>query len=287
MNYELVKVCGMRDAENIRAVEALGVDWMGFIFWPGSRRYVAERPSYLPVKAKRVGVFVDADMAEVMQKVEEYALDIIQLHGTESPEYVAQLADLIGHPSPLNSHFSPHASRLSLIKAFNIATAEDLKQTKAYEGLADYFLFDTKCKMPGGSGQQFDWSILSAYDAPVPYLLSGGIGPDDAERIKAFANPQSSILNPQSKNPQSSILNSQSKNPQSSILNPQSKNPQSSILNSQSKNPQSTPCIGIDLNSRFESEPGMKDVAALRRFLSQISHTPHSTHQPHQDNEQN
>ena len=263
MNYELVKVCGMRDAENIRAVEALGVDWMGFIFWPGSRRYVAERPSYLPVKAKRVGVFVDADMAEVMQKVEEYALDIIQLHGTESPEYVAQLADLIGHPSPLNSHFSPHASRLSLIKAFNIATAEDLKQTKAYEGLADYFLFDTKCKMPGGSGQQFDWSILSAYDAPVPYLLSGGIGPDDAERIKAFANPQSSILNPQSKNPQSSILNSQS------------------------KNPQSTPCIGIDLNSRFESEPGMKDVAALRRFLSQISHTPHSTHQPHQDNEQN
>ena len=200
-----IKVCGMREAENIREVEALGIDMMGFIFWPKSKRYVSEKPAYLPTKCKRVGVFVDEDIEQVKRIAEDFALDFIQLHGSESPE-------LISHLSPLTSH-------LSIIKAFNIATAEDLETIKPYEGIVDYFLFDTKATLPGGSGQQFDWSILDAYHGVTPFLLSGGIGPDDAERVKAYYHPQ---------------------------------------------------CAGIDLNSRFEMAPGLKDANKLKEFLEKI-----------------
>ena len=168
----MIKVCGMREAENIREVEALGIDMMGFIFWPKSSRYVSERPAYLPTQCKRVGVFVNEDVKKVKHIAEDYALDFIQLHGSESPEQI--------------SHLSPLASHLSIIKAFNIATADDLEATKPYEGLVDYFLFDTKAQLPGGSGQQFDWSVLTNYVGKTPFLLSGGIGPDDAKRVKAF-----------------------------------------------------------------------------------------------------
>ena len=168
----MIKVCGMREAENIREVEALGIDMIGFIFWPKSSRYVSERPAYLPTQCKRVGVFVNEDVEKVKHIAEDYALDFIQLHGSESPEQI--------------SHLSPLASHLSIIKAFNIATADDLEATKPYEGLVDYFLFDTKAQLPGGSGQQFDWSVLTNYVGKTPFLLSGGIGPDDAKRVKAF-----------------------------------------------------------------------------------------------------
>jgi len=180
-----VKVCGMREAENIREVEALGIDMMGFIFWPKSKRYVNTKPTYLPQKAKRVGVFVDEDAETIRQIADDYALDIIQLHGSESPEFIQEMS----------KHISPRPCRGGarggvFIKAFNIATAEDLEQTKAYEGLVDYFLFDTKATLPGGSGQQFDWSVLEAYKGETHFLLSGGIGPDDAERIRGFHHPQ-------------------------------------------------------------------------------------------------
>ena len=216
----LIKVCGMRDAENIRAVEALGVQWMGFIFWPGSKRYVSEHPSYLPTKCKRVGVFVDADITEVLQKVEEFALDLIQLHGSESPEYISQLTSF--HP-----HSIVHCP-LSIIKAFNIATPADLQQTSAYENIVDYFLFDTKGKSLGGNGEQFDWRILDHYHGHTPYLLSGGIGPDDANRVKDFITSHLSPL--------------------------------------------TSHLLGLDLNSRFETSPGVKDIESLRRFLTQFTH---------------
>ncbi len=199
----------MRDPENIRAVEALGIQWMGFIFWPGSKRYVSERPSYLPTKCKRVGVFVDADISEVVQKVEEYALDLIQLHGSESPDYISQFKNLLAAHRPL-----------SIIKAFNIATLADLEQTHAYENIVDYFLFDTKGKSVGGNGEQFDWRVLDHYHGHTPYLLSGGIGPDDVHRVRAFSHP---------------------------------------LL------------AGIDLNSRFETSPGVKDIESLHRFLTQFT----------------
>ena len=167
-----VKVCGMREADNIREVEALGIDLMGFIFWPKSKRYVVEPPQYLPTQVKKVGVFVDAILEDVRQHIQDYQLDIIQLHGHETPAFAQALKPAV------------------IIKAFNIATAEDLMQTKPYEGIVDYFLFDTKAQLPGGSGEQFDWSVLSHYEGTTPFLLSGGIGPDDAERIKAFHHPR-------------------------------------------------------------------------------------------------
>jgi phosphoribosylanthranilate isomerase len=101
---------------------------------------------------------------------------MIQLHGNESPEQI--------------SHLSPLTNHLSIIKAFNIATAEDLKSTASYTGLADYFLFDTKGPSVGGNGEKFDWSVLSNYEGDTPFLLSGGIGPDDAERILDYHHPK-------------------------------------------------------------------------------------------------
>ena len=165
MNCELIKVCGMRDEENIRQVEALGIDLMGFIFWPRSSRYVAERPSYLPTRCKRVGVFVDEEIETLMRIADDYALDVIQLHGKETPAYIQALRSLI-------------------------ATAADFVQTKDYAGKVDYFLFDTKGKSVGGNGEKFDWSVLDGYSGPTPFLLSGGIGPDDADRVKAIRHPQ-------------------------------------------------------------------------------------------------
>ena len=201
----IIKTCGMRDADNIRAVSELRIDWMGFIFWPPSSRYVSEKPSFLPTRQKRVGVFVDARIEEVRSKADEYALDLIQLHGSESPAFCEWLKA---------------NSRQQLIKAFNIATQEDLEQTIPYEGLVDYFLFDTKAKMVGGNGTQFDWSVLSAYQGNTPFLLSGGIGPDDAEKVRNFHHPQ---------------------------------------------------LAGIDLNSRFELSPALKDIEKLKQFITEYN----------------
>ena len=197
----MIKVCGMRDAQNIRDVESLGVDWIGMIFWPKSKRYVAEVPSYLPGHLKKVGVFVDSTLDDILQHISDYQLDIIQLHGQESPDFAKAL--------------KPH----TIIKAFNIEKADDLLQTEKYEGIADYFLFDTKGKMVGGNGQKFDWSVLTTYQGKTPFLLSGGIGPEDVESVKSFHHPR---------------------------------------------------CIGIDLNSRFESEPGFKDINQLKTFINNI-----------------
>ena len=192
----------MREADNIRAVEALGIDMMGFIFWPKSSRYVSQRPDYLPKRVKRVGVFVDEDPEQVKRLADDYALDYIQLHGQESPSYIFQLRGL------------------HVIKAFNISIAEDLLQTQPYEGLVDFFLFDAKGKSVGGNGEKFNWDVLNAYQGSTPFLLSGGIGPDDAARVNAFHHPK---------------------------------------------------CIGIDLNSRFELFPGLKDVIKLKEFMCNLN----------------
>ena len=172
----IVKVCGMRDGDNIREVEQLSIDWMGFIFYPKSSRYVSEVPAYLPTKCKRIGVFVDASTDEIIKKIHDFSLDTIQLHGNEYPEQISHLLSLTSH--------------LSIIKAFNIATAEDLKSTASYTGLADYFLFDTKGQSVGGNGEKFDWSVLDSYEGETPFLLSGGIGPDDAARVSSFRHPK-------------------------------------------------------------------------------------------------
>jgi phosphoribosylanthranilate isomerase len=168
----IIKVCGMREADNIREVEMLGIDMMGFIFWPKSSRFASQRPDYLPKKVKRVGVFVDEDPEQVKRLADDYDLDYIQLHGQESPSYIFQLGGL------------------HIIKVFNISTAEDLLQAQPYEGIVDYFLFDAKGKSVGGNGEKFNWDVLSAYNGSTPFLLSGGIGPDDATNVKAFHHPK-------------------------------------------------------------------------------------------------
>lgn len=172
----IVKVCGMRQPENIRAVEQLGIDWMGFIFYAKSSRFVAEVPVYLPTQAKRVGVFVDSPLAYIQQQVQAFGLNIVQLHGKESPSYVKKLikADI----------------SLKIIKVFSIKDIQDLSATSAYEGLADYFLFDTSCPTKGGSGLQFDWNLLHHYTGHTPFLLSGGIGPESAQALGKFSHPQ-------------------------------------------------------------------------------------------------
>jgi len=157
---KLIKVCGMRQADNIRQIENLGIDMMGFIFYPHSSRMVNKKPEYMPTTAKRVGVFVNADIKQIRTAIDEYKLDYIQLHGTESPDLCKEIGRL---------------TKKKIIKAFPIATADDFKATKQYEDCCEYFLFDTKCLGFGGSGNTFDWHLLDAYCGPKPFLLSGGI----------------------------------------------------------------------------------------------------------------
>lgn len=169
----LLKVCGMREPENIRAVEALGTDWMGFICWPKSSRYVQKAPSILP-SCERVGVFVNADIDFIEQKTKQLQLTRIQLHGDEPVDFCQLVRDRLSLP---------------IIKAISISCAEDVQKATVYEGVVGHILFDTKCKCVGGSGMQFDWSVLKQYTGKTPFLLSGGIGPDDAESLNEFHHP--------------------------------------------------------------------------------------------------
>lgn len=210
----------MRDADNIRDISALGVDMIGLIFYPPSPRYVQQFssgagiiPDYAPDMGKtplRVGVFVDDMPQNIVTRVYNYKLDYIQLHGNESRETLENLR------ATIDPDIKPN---IKIIKAISVSSAEDIKKYKEYVGAADLFLFDTKCKTVGGSGEQFDWQVLQAYDGDVPFLLSGGIGPDDAERVRNFHHPK---------------------------------------------------CIGIDLNSKFEIEPALKDVEKLKQFLVKV-----------------
>lgn len=174
INGKIIKVCGMRDADNIRDVEALhGVDMLGFIFYSQSPRYVYELPSYLPVHSRRVGVFVNEDKQAVSMYADRFGLNHVQLHGNESPEYCRSL----------------HASGLKIIKAFSVAQPNDLDKVGDYEPFCDLFLFDTKCEAYGGSGNRFDWNILHSYKGHVPFLLSGGINSHSAKALKEFKHP--------------------------------------------------------------------------------------------------
>lgn len=186
----IIKVCGMREAENIREIEALGIDMMGFIFWSGSKRFVSKMPVYMPTKVKRVGVFVNENVEKVRRIAEIYELDYVQLHGSESPAYIQSLKSSI---------LNPQFSIIKVIKAFNIADASDFAQTEPYEGMADLFLFDTKGKMVGGNGQKFDWNMLKFYKGNTPYILSGGIGPEDSHKLQSLGltnHPVGSNINP-------------------------------------------------------------------------------------------
>lgn len=169
----IVKVCGMRDSENIRAIEQTKADLMGFIFHPKSPRFVASLPEYMPKKQKRVGVFVNASLEQILAKAQKFSLEYIQLHGDEPPAFCSELKN----------------RGLKVIRAQRIANTDDIIRAESYN-MADLMIFDTKTELYGGSGKKFNWQLLEDYKGCVPFLLSGGIRSDTFEEIKAFFHPQ-------------------------------------------------------------------------------------------------
>ena len=207
----LIKFCGMMEPVNIVQVAAIpGVDLIGVIFYERSPRYVDSTDTAISVASlttvKVVGVFVNATLEEVTAKCKNYHLDYVQLHGIETPEYLISLRRQL-------------PEKVKIIKAFPIQGVEDLKCVSGYEGLCDYFLFDTKTSGYGGSGVAFDWNILQQYKGATEFLLSGGIAPDSLEALSRFQHKR---------------------------------------------------FAGVDLNSRFETAPGLKNIPLLKDFVQQL-----------------
>jgi phosphoribosylanthranilate isomerase len=174
-----IKICGMREAGNLWAIADLSPDLLGFIFYDKSTRCMREtldpaQVRSLPSSIAKVGVFVDANLAEVQAMSATYLLDYVQLHGHETPVYCQQARD----------------SGLHVIKAFAVGETFDFANLAAYEASCDFFLFDTKGALPGGNGTAFDWQILAGYTGAIPFLLSGGLGPDNLAALLAFHHPQ-------------------------------------------------------------------------------------------------
>lgn len=174
-----IKVCGMRDPENISGVIEALPDYLGFIFYPKSKRFVGFEPSTemlvkIPVSVKKVGVFVDENPEIVLEICESWKLDVVQLHGKETPEHCRQIRN----------------SGITVFKAFSVDERFDFETLETYSEVCDYFLFDTKGQLPGGTGQKFNWHLLEKYTGDVPFFLSGGIGPDDSESIQDFSHPK-------------------------------------------------------------------------------------------------
>ncbi|MDR2843153.1 MAG: phosphoribosylanthranilate isomerase [Candidatus Symbiothrix sp.] len=194
----------MKSLENIAEIARLPIDMMGLIFYEKSPRYAGNLPPEalkpLPASIRKVGVFVNASKETILEKVQPYDLQMVQLHGQETPALCSEL----------------RATGIEVIKAFPVAEAADFQLALNYEAACDYFLFDTKTPQYGGSGKQFDWKILSAYTGKTPFFLSGGIGLEDLETIKHLKHP---------------------------------------LL------------YAIDLNSRFETAPGVKDINKLKQLI--------------------
>ncbi|MEM9824521.1 MAG: phosphoribosylanthranilate isomerase [Bacteroidota bacterium] len=176
-----IKVCGMKHPANVLAVLNLPVNYLGFIFYEKSARCVELAAHAFTGFEKigsqginKVGVFVDAPMETVVEKVRTYSLDYVQLHGKENVFYCNELK----------------RQGIRIIKAFSVDDTFVFTNTDAYQYDCDFFLFDTKGKNPGGNGVQFDWSILEQYEGNTPFFLSGGIGPQDAAAIKALSFPR-------------------------------------------------------------------------------------------------
>jgi phosphoribosylanthranilate isomerase len=172
-----VKVCGMYDPFNVKELAEAKPDFIGFIFYPGSPRFIGEEPgmalfSNVPQGIKRVGVFFNEGNSKILDLSVINGLDIVQLHGNESPVSCSRLK----------------SSGLTLIKTFNIDNDFSFELLKEYIPACDFFLFDTKSKIPGGSGRKFNWRKLDEYSLEKPFFLSGGIGPEDTHVIKTIRN---------------------------------------------------------------------------------------------------
>ena len=196
----------MKHTANREAVEKLPVDWLGFIFYPQSKRFVGENPEagIFNSDKEKVGVFVNENAFEIMSLAKNLGFEWVQLHGSENPQTCRMLK----------------MQGLKIIKAFSVDENFDFETTVAYEKAATLFLFDTKTPLHGGSGKKFDWTVLEKYTGHIPFLLSGGIGPDDAEEILKINHPK---------------------------------------------------LTGIDVNSGFEDQPGVKNIEKLKEFITKIT----------------
>jgi phosphoribosylanthranilate isomerase len=205
MKYKL-KVCGMKYADNIKAVAALKPDYMGFIFYEESKRFVGYLDEgvidALPSNIKKVGVFVNEVLEDILELHDRYNFDFVQLHGDETPEFCLEMKNFI-----------------PVIKAFSIEEKIDFDMLKRYKKSCNYFLFDTPSESYGGSGKRFNWDLLKKYDNEVPIFLSGGISLEDAAEINKLKG-----------------------------------------LN----------IHAIDINSRFEKRPGMKDIILIKEFMNRL-----------------
>ena len=207
-----IKVCGITQFKQLQQLEALNIDYAGLIFYKDSSRYMGEKITGKQIKdadfdIKKVGVFVDPGYSELLDAIDEYGLDIVQLHGNETPELCEELS-----------------AEVEVIKAFRIPgdKAIDIDEMVAdYDAVCDYYLFDTAGLKEsfGGTGKQFDWDVLKKAKIEKPFFLSGGIGPDDAAKVKSFSHPD---------------------------------------------------FFAIDVNSKFELSPGLKDMAAILKFLQAL-----------------
>ncbi|HWN87712.1 MAG TPA: phosphoribosylanthranilate isomerase [Chitinophagaceae bacterium] len=204
-----IKVCGITQFKQLQQLDALNIDYAGLIFYKDSPRYMGDKITGKQVKEadfdiKKVGVFVNPGYSELLDTIDEYGLDIVQLHGNETPEMCEDLS-----------------AEVEVIKAFRIAGDQSInidEMVMPYDAACDFYLFDTAGLKEnfGGTGQQFDWSILKKAKIEKPFFLSGGIGRDDAEKVKAFKHPD---------------------------------------------------FFAIDVNSKFEMAAGVKDMAAILKFL--------------------
>ncbi|MDX6183388.1 phosphoribosylanthranilate isomerase [Flavobacterium sp. Fl-77] len=196
-----LKICGMKYPDNILEVGSLLPDYMGFIFWEKSARYCNGEIPELIKTIKKVGVFVDETVENIISKINHYDLQAVQLHGEESVAFCQELKDKIGN-------------RIEIIKVFSVEATFDFEVLLPFEKVCDYFLFDTKGKLPGGNGVTFDWKILENYKSEKPFFLSGGIGIEEIPVIKNL----------------------------------------------------NLPIYAIDVNSKFETVPGLKNKSLLRKF---------------------
>jgi phosphoribosylanthranilate isomerase len=204
-----LKVCGMTELNQLQTLEELRVDFAGLIFYEGSKRYVGDKvenqkSEIRNLKISKVGVFVNPAKEEIAKAVDDYGLSLVQLHGDESPEFCREVQQFV-----------------PVIKAIRISEATDLEvQLDKFEIVCDYFLFDTDSKQYGGSGKKFNWEILQLAKINKPFFLSGGIGLQDTEEVKAFHHPM---------------------------------------------------LFAIDVNSKFETSPGVKDLKQVESFLKGIN----------------
>lgn len=198
-----LKVCGMN--KNTSEVASFRPDYMGFIFWEPSKRYFEGNMPLIPHGIKKVGIFVNSSIEEIKGLVNRFELVCAQLHGKESAAFCDELKKQIPH--------------LLIIKVFSIKDDFDFKVLNHFEDVCDYYLFDTKGKLPGGNGYTFNWEVLKKYPSTKPYFLSGGIGLENANDILEFLERAESKY-----------------------------------------------CYAIDVNSKFEIEPGLKDIKKLKEF---------------------